>query len=261
MNGFIDPHPMTPSVTAPRPPQTGLANAKCYAAEFRDCSPELSAEHFVSRSILEQIADGGNTLLVRGTSFARDEPREVSARSASARILCKRHNSALSPLDATANRLFRDLFNATQLGVPARGTYCGEDVERWMLKTLVGLMRSGVVSAADRTPVKFTPPRWMLDILFCQREFNSGAGLGVFSSRDPEAPVAITVNSEETTGVIYGIRVCLLGINFHLMTAKRLRDQAGTYYHRPRRLESSALGTFDFSWLPGKAGPTVELIP
>ena len=35
-----------------------MQNPKCYAAELNECSKDISAEHFFSRSILELLDDG-----------------------------------------------------------------------------------------------------------------------------------------------------------------------------------------------------------
>jgi hypothetical protein len=45
-----------PSLTPP-PPFTGHAQLGCYLATTRNCSPNLSAEHYISRSVLEVIGD------------------------------------------------------------------------------------------------------------------------------------------------------------------------------------------------------------
>jgi hypothetical protein len=102
----------------------------------------------------------------------------------------------------------------------------------------------------------------MLDILYGRREFNSGAGLAVCPSPiAPDAPIEVTINSENGGAHIYGIRVCFLGLNLHLMTAKTLIDESGQYFHRPSSLEMPNGSRLTITWLPRKAGPPLTLAP
>jgi len=74
-----------------------------------------------------------------------------------AKVLCRRHNSALSALDVAGERLFRWLSEGLLL-VPAFGyrTLSGCDIERWLLK---------VVCGARAAQKKAVPLEW-LRVLF-----------------------------------------------------------------------------------------------
>jgi hypothetical protein len=84
----------------PPPPQTGFSHPRCYLSDTQDCSEEISQEHYVSRSVLEQI---GPKVKVAGMLWLDDDQTlETNVDNLAAKILCKRHNEALSPLDQEA---------------------------------------------------------------------------------------------------------------------------------------------------------------
>src|SRR5579859_833652 len=95
-----------------RPPglQTGYAHPACYLRDTKDCSEQISGEHYVSRSVLEQL---GTMLRVSGLPW-RDANAvlETTAENLTAKILCRRHNEALSPLDTEAASFFSHLTEA-----------------------------------------------------------------------------------------------------------------------------------------------------
>jgi len=136
-----------PATLSPPPPLTNKAVAGCYLSITNDCAGPLSREHYVSAGILRQIGSNGKSA-VHGLPWMKDkEFTRVSSQSLVAKVLCKRHNEALSPLDAEASRLKETIgrFDADfgssspkqDLAIAA-----GEDVERWMLKTLCGFVAS-----------------------------------------------------------------------------------------------------------------------
>jgi len=139
---------------------TGYAHSKCYLSEARNCSSKISGEHFVSRAILESLGEevqvGGIPWQARGTILKCGIDSLVS------NILCTRHNSALSPLDALAARAFGvirdvcdDLNHASDVTTTEWHLVSGEALELWCLKTLCGLFFSSV-AAKDGTSLKRT---------------------------------------------------------------------------------------------------------
>jgi hypothetical protein len=96
--------------TTPSMPATGYAHPSCFARDIRDCSRAISREHYISRSVLDLFGGGG--IAVSGMPWIPDgEQRRVSAASLTGRMLCERHNQALSSLDAVAAR-FLQFFTA-----------------------------------------------------------------------------------------------------------------------------------------------------
>lgn len=239
-----------PAKTQPPPPLTGLSNPDCYAAPLADCSPGRSKEHYVSDAILERIVGADKVIILGGASFSPHSPIRASAKSLASHILCPRHNSALSALDSEASRLFADLLSITQKNQVVTASYCGEDIERWVLKLVIGLFHSGVPSTREGGKVESSPAQWMLDILFGLRKFNVGAGLGVYSGpTKAEHALAVSYNANED-GLVWGLGLCIFGVRFHLMLAMRLTDLRETYTHHPLSIEFSNGSKLMFDWQP-----------
>jgi hypothetical protein len=74
--------------------------------------------------------------------------------------LCTAHNTALSPLDAEAGRFYRALEDCLHGRVSPRHRFLfsGHDIERWLLKTLLGLAASKNLAEnrGERLPGFFT---------------------------------------------------------------------------------------------------------
>lgn len=106
-----------------------------------------------------------------------DGPASFAPDALASKVLCDRHNSALSPLDAIAVRLFRSFDELHAAGSEIRVLYLfsGHDVERWLLKILCGLVVGKHLSLLASTHVD-VPTEW-LAILFGNAEFAPGQGL------------------------------------------------------------------------------------
>jgi hypothetical protein len=153
----------------------GISNPGCYARCLGDCSEDLTREHYFSESILEHL-NRNRDLLSRGMPGLGSRPRlGIPPKALAARVLCGRHNAALSPLDETGLRFFRlfversdDL--ATDGPMNTRSRVRGNDIELWMLKCLCGFMAAGGATTAAGEPVPLEPPPAWVRILFgCER--------------------------------------------------------------------------------------------
>lgn len=92
-----------PSLQPPGP-ITNFSHSNCYLRDTRDCSNRITREHVLSASILRQL---GGVIVVSGMPWlAPGETMSLTVDNLAAKILCKRHNEALSPLDAEAGRFF-----------------------------------------------------------------------------------------------------------------------------------------------------------
>jgi hypothetical protein len=142
-----------PIPRSPPGPPTGFAHSCCYLRWSEDCDQKSSREHFVSKSVLAQL--GGNQVKLHGVPWlASDEAQTFAISSLTGKILCKRHNEALSPLDTTAGRFFSaiklmhdDIFDKKTLSKRWKWLlFSGEELELWLLKTAIGLFYSGNVA-------------------------------------------------------------------------------------------------------------------
>jgi len=179
-----------PSNCKPPGPPTGLANPRCYARALNDCSTEMSGEHLFSEVMLNLLT-GPDGKVVR-TGYPWQEEGEVQSLTPStckANVLCKRHNNGLSSIDATAGRFLKailrapDFLQSHEIRVLMLS---GDDVERWILKTLCAH-----IVAVRKFGDNWEPPKPWLDILWDMKPFPSGCGLyfnqGVGES-SPDAP-------------------------------------------------------------------------
>jgi hypothetical protein len=139
-------HKAVPSLAPPRP-ATGFSHPSCYLRDTCDCSEQISREHYVSASVLEQL---GGALDVSGMPWqAPDQTQKLTINNLTAKILCTRHNNALSPLDAEAAKFFGWLIGALsdlerKSSSRKLNLYLvsGSMIELWMLKTALGIYHS-----------------------------------------------------------------------------------------------------------------------
>ena len=150
------PRVATPELSPPLP-ATGHAHSGCYMSSTRDCSTKISREHYISEAILEEFP----TLRIAGVPWHPDDkfvPYKPS--SLTAKILCTRHNAAMSGLDAHALHSFRAFVEApryvtTRLtaGRAQHHLVSGDALQLWMLKVMAGLYFGGV-AAHEGQPLK-----------------------------------------------------------------------------------------------------------
>lgn len=89
----------------PDPPATGYSHPGCYLRDSHDCGSTLSDEHYVSATALKAI---DAVLGVSGLPWLKSgESKAISAERLVSRVLCTRHNNALSSLDAQGGRFVR----------------------------------------------------------------------------------------------------------------------------------------------------------
>jgi len=200
-----------PAKTRPAVPRTGRSHAQCYAAALKDCSQGISREHFVSDSLLKHIA-GADTLTVAGFPWISEGgTRVLTPSSLASKMLCGRHNSALSELDAQAIRFFKafdDLHLWGHLNEDVM-LFNGHDLERWFLKILCGLAGSGNLEKVGKLDIS---SEW-LEILFGYRDFGPGLGLYIPSrvGRESKPNFNIEMAPLSHYGVVSGLLVHLCG--------------------------------------------------
>jgi hypothetical protein len=167
------------------PPDTGFMHAKCYAAALGGCSTKISGEHPISHGALKLWANGPSIQIGGLTWLEEGEMRSIPTDALNAKILCESHNAALSPLDAVGLR-FAEHLRATRQAMTTmrrRGPRThlilnGLDIERWLLKTLCGLVASGSTDVKGiGDPREWRPSVEGLEILFGVRPMTNGCGL------------------------------------------------------------------------------------
>lgn len=226
--------------------------------------------------MVERLVWPSRTVVVKGFRWQGDleAASEIGIDGFSAKVLCERHNSALSKLDQVGGRFVGALTRALERRIEGVATdfhrlFNGANVQRWMLKVLCGLNAAGRVSRdRHRTPWHL-PLRW-LDVLLGDAAFSRGTGLylrrGQIGSLNA-SPVMATesicatplwagksgVLSVEAAqrALVVGIGIGILGVALDLYMVPQWDRQA--YAYRPRMLKVPDIGSagaayFHFGW-------------
>ncbi len=223
--------PPPPLLTGPR---TGYANAGCYARASKDCDEELTREHFISDDVLSAISADGKVVVVEGAAWQdKTERRKTIGReSLSRKMLCRRHNNALSSLDKMAAEFFRyfledhlDIFK--YLGNDDRDSFprgftmvSGPYIELWMLKVIWGAIEAGAIEVDGLTAYRLrlgVTSQQLAEILWRGAEWPKTWGLYVLLDHDrdhPSIPNAICLRPASMGSEILGGYVQIAGFEF-----------------------------------------------
>jgi hypothetical protein len=203
--------------TGPQPVPEG-----CWAATLGDCSKKMSREHTVSRSLFAT-----DEVMVQGFPWCANEPKRIGVASLVAKILCEKHNNALSELDSAALHGF-DVFRESVRLNNVRGkmkrppiwnikrlTIDGPRLERWFLKTLINVSFGGQWTIGrGRHPVGSVSHE-LVEAAFGFRSFGHGAGLYTSARKGEQVDSMDRVNVVPLT---YGQHLCAGRFNFRGFT-------------------------------------------
>jgi hypothetical protein len=247
MPTLLKEHLFAPSRTLPPAPSTGFSNPGCYLRFQRDCSEKISLEHFAPRALLAQIAP---KLSVGGLPGTGGREVLVSTDKVGAKILCTRHNSSLSPLDAAMSGFFR-LIQGLFASPTCDTQYVlrGADVELSLLKMLLSLRSTYRGVASTETDYG----TW-LPVLLGLAPWPTGTGLYFFR---PENDLT-SISQPEAGYVSMDFQPAALDVAFcGVVLGLRLKDcrADSRARHRLRVIEfqgPEASTYLDFAW-PDKA--------
>ena len=215
---------------------------------------------------------------MQGLPWLNGNVRAVPASAVTSKVLCNRHNEALSPLDAVAGDLFgafndaKRTFDTTGTVLPRAGrVFSGYDIERWMLKVLCGMVssRNATTMTGDLFLPGWQPPRAWLDILFGGAGFPDGCGL--YFTEMPFSNFKATRRGQfvplaPTPVDILGIAVLIWGFPFVLAMEPldRIREflafEKGIYRPGGMRIESEGVVRWlVFRWEDCEAGEMIRV--
>lgn len=200
--------------TIPKGPPTGFSHPGCYARSLNDCSPTISGEHYISEGVLRLY--GKESAKVKGVKWVPEgNQKEVSINSLTGKILCSRHNHALSPLDATAIKFFEFFTKPWDGDKDEILLLSGAELERWMLKMLCGIVASGNATFG-KTTGKWQPPQNWLRILYGTDKIEAPAGLHCITGeyREVTELVQIVPISSPSSEELIGLSIVISGIGF-----------------------------------------------
>lgn len=156
---------------------------KCWASILGNCSEDMSREHLISKSLFKDTV-----VTVEGLAWCVNEPKEIGLGSLTSKVLCVKHNNALSVVDAAAAHAFdvfremRRLGNVRRKLKPKRWRVVrpeieGHLLERWFLKTMITLTYSGSYSSGLPNQHIGEPTKESVEIAFGHQKFQGKAGL------------------------------------------------------------------------------------
>lgn len=158
-----------------------FAHPGCYAQALNDCSSKLSREHYVSQAVLDLLGDEHR---ITNASWLRpgEQSKPLPTSALGSRILCDKHNRALSPLDSHA----RDFFGALLWGFSDRDpqqshrrvAIDADLLELWLLKACCGAFASGTLLQGQRSLPKQIPGDWV-NLLFSGAAWEPSAGMHI----------------------------------------------------------------------------------
>jgi len=185
----------------------------CWASPLGDCAGGRSREHYISDGIFD-----GAVVTVFGLRWCSDQPKSIGLAEATSKILCRRHNEALSPYDAEAAKLSQFL-TANVVVQPLAVdhiTLDGRLLEKWALKTVINL---GYIGALDpKTHTRLEPRRYMIDWLFRNVAVGDGIGLyfvsGSINNENFRTGLSWNVINDLANGSVLGMSFSFNGVRF-----------------------------------------------
>jgi len=144
----------------------------CWATMLGECGRGRSREHYISDGIFD-----GELVTAVGLPWCREEPVTIGLKRAVAKILCAKHNAALSGFDAEAAKLSRFLQTNVldQPLVESTIALQGSLLEKWAIKTFLNL---GYIRGLHREqPNRLYPPPQLVRYIFQSGPVADGVGL------------------------------------------------------------------------------------
>lgn len=220
----------------------------------------MTREHYVSAGILRMVGNGSD-IRVTGMPWKPTETVSLGVNALASNILCARHNTALSELDASALQLFEAV---QELRVPSASTgraprdICallvnGQDVERWCLKVMLGGLFSGNMRVPGAAVKDVPSDRSRVEFLFGDRAELPRWGLFVLNPVEPIASGAayLTVTVLNVGPTPAGLLLQLNGLQLAFTPVNVEFPLATSRVFRPAELQISTeqgLRTIAFSW-------------
>jgi hypothetical protein len=231
----------------------------CWAEALTGCCGGQSREHYLSRSII-----GSDDVRVSGFPFLRGETRLIPGERLVAKILCKHHNTILSPVDAAAGHFFQVLKGFKSRAIMrARGArkpggidmyrVNGPLVERWFLKTVINVMFDREINT-DR---RWRPSDVWVRSAFGVAPFPEGCGFyfleGESNWRDSsESAIGIRPLTHGTTDSIIGGQFIIEDLQF-AVSMERPHESHGCGYRIRAIKDKPSLNLrqiINFDWSP-----------
>jgi hypothetical protein len=149
---------------------------RCWAGCLGDCDT-MSGEHVFSNALFTHGCSC--PLVIEGVRRIRNGGPTHNAEKAN--VLCRRHNSLLSPLDQVAGKVAAFMASANEESFEQPLYIEGELLERWLLKTVVNVAAAGWTGAR-----KLRPSPAIVAAIFGGSPVPNGFGLYSVDGIDPK---------------------------------------------------------------------------
>lgn len=236
---------------------------RCYMRELGSCVGPISGEHLISESVIEVLRGDGAFSISGLPWLKKGEEKILAPKNLRANCLCKKHNSALSPIDDAARYFFLSLktYLEADAGEPRHALISGHDLERWLLKTAKALAVSGnLTKGKERLSGAFARDHALIGMLDEPRNWPEGAGLyclmnggDLMVNHSRFQLVPWTNNRDE----IIALQINILGFTF-LLVLEPLNSEEypllANAKYRPKRIEivhPTSLSWVTISWQDG----------
>jgi len=148
---------------------------RCWANSLGGCDA-MSGEHLFSNAIFK--AGCSCPIVIEGVQRIRYGDPTHGAEKAN--ILCRHHNSLLSPLDSTAGKIAQFQASANEESFDESINIEGELFERWLLKTVINVAAAGWTG-----PQKWRPSPDIVRAIFGHTKVPAKLGLYSVDGVDP----------------------------------------------------------------------------
>jgi hypothetical protein len=236
---------------------SGYRHPRCYANADANCSTKISKEHFISASLLRKL-ELNNKAKIAGLAWQEPEKFDlVPVQGLASNILCERHNSALSRLDSLINAFATSIRSFDRAPATKHVKFSGSDIERWMLKCLLGL------SVSKNIKSQLKPE--CIDLLFGRSDWPEQWGL--YFSMGTSAPIyhtdsfLIQTRIDAARSLVLAADFFIQGMPFTLVMGKP-GDPKTFGIWRPGQLvfkSPSATQLMNLSWQDKCSGEPVTL--
>lgn len=231
-----------PAVLAGKTLITNYSHNKCYANKTKDCSSKISKEHYISEYLLNNLGNTDNVNISGLHWQGFGQVKTMSKAALASNILCTHHNEMLSPFDAEMGRFHSTInrYNQTfDLQIPLNELviFCGENLEKWILKTICAFIASNQIGVGDKK-IDCQMSDTYIDILFKDKPFPEGWGMYVDASNDQTIQYHnyISFNFIIRDNILQVAKMVLTGLTFYLVLDKPESMKPEMIY-RPRGIE------------------------
>ncbi len=200
----------------------GTTVAKCYMRELGSCEGGISREHLISEGVIRILKSEGDFSVSGLPWLEAGETKILEPGNLTANCLCRRHNSALSPLDDAAVRFFAALRSGLEReAYSGQALISGHDIERWLLKTAKALAASrNLTHGGERLSGVFASDIGVVDLLDDPGRWPENAGLYCVMPEGATTENHLRFQLQPLTnnrGEISGLEVNIMGIRFLLL--------------------------------------------